>query len=192
MNASYSKSFRSSQSSRSSSVGSNGPRRLKRTRCCGVATVAIGSIWRKPRRRTVSSTDVAEPSRSCARTAIRRARRRSGRSRLADHAVPAARHLELAAPAPAIRTSIGAVPAGSPTGNHPRPTRTTIRRPSSSPSGAKLSPDSSYAGRLERALKRLDRRRHVVDGQPDFCEAQLRRACGRAISSTTFSSGSRK
>ncbi len=36
--------------------GSNGPSRLKRTSCWGVATVAIGSICRKPSRRTVSST----------------------------------------------------------------------------------------------------------------------------------------
>jgi len=62
MNASYSKSLRSFQSNRSSSAGSKGPSRLKRTSCCGVATVEIGSIWRKPSRRTVSSTDVAEPS----------------------------------------------------------------------------------------------------------------------------------
>ena len=39
----------------------------------GRATVAIGSSWRKPSRRTVSSTPDAEPSSSCARTAIRRA-----------------------------------------------------------------------------------------------------------------------
>src|SRR5438477_12721352 len=71
MNASYSNSFRSSHSSRSSSVASNGPSRLKSTSCCGVATEAIGSIWRKPRRRTVSRTLRAEPSSSCARTAIR-------------------------------------------------------------------------------------------------------------------------
>src|SRR5438552_14564849 len=73
MKAPDSKSFRSFQSRRSSSAASNAPMRLQRTSCCGVATVAIGSIWRKPSRRTVSSTLEAEPSRSCARTAIRRA-----------------------------------------------------------------------------------------------------------------------
>src|SRR5580765_3580975 len=73
MNAAHSNSFRSSQSSRSSSVVSYGPRRLQRTRCCGGATVEIGSICRKPSLRTVSSTLVALPSSSCARTAIRRA-----------------------------------------------------------------------------------------------------------------------
>ena len=64
---------RSTQSSRSSSAVSNAPRRLQRTRCCGVATAAIGSSWRNPSRRTVSRTLVADPSRSCDRTAIRRA-----------------------------------------------------------------------------------------------------------------------
>ena len=64
---------RSSQSSRSSSPRSNGPSRLQSTRCCGGATVEIGSSCRKPSRRTVLSTSVAEPSSSCARTAIRRA-----------------------------------------------------------------------------------------------------------------------
>src|SRR3954447_15929336 len=73
MNASYSNSLRCFQRSRSSCVGSKGPSRLNRTSCCGVATVAMGSIWRKPSRRTVSSTLRAEPSRSCARTAILRA-----------------------------------------------------------------------------------------------------------------------
>src|SRR3954452_8259110 len=73
MNASYSKSLRSSESSGSSSAASYAPSRLQRTSCCGVATVAIGSIWRKPSRRTVSSTPSAEPSSACARTAIRRA-----------------------------------------------------------------------------------------------------------------------
>src|ERR1044072_8454974 len=73
MNASYSNSLRAFQSRRSSSAGSNGPSRLKRTSCCGVATVAIGSICKWPRRRTVSSTDLADPSSSCARTAILRA-----------------------------------------------------------------------------------------------------------------------
>src|SRR5207248_162542 len=47
-------------------------------------------------------------------------------------------------PAPVSVTSIGAEPEGTPTGNHSRPTRTTISRPSSSPSGAKLSSQSSY------------------------------------------------
>src|SRR5919106_3520528 len=73
MNAFHSKSCLSSQSSRSSSAGSYGPRRLKRTSRCGGATVEIGSIWRKPSRLTVSSTEVAEPSSSWAGTAIRRA-----------------------------------------------------------------------------------------------------------------------
>src|SRR5919204_5969241 len=73
MNARHSTSCRSCQSSRSSSAASNAPRRLQSTRCCGGATVAIGSSWRNPSRRTVSSTVVAESSRSCARTAIRRA-----------------------------------------------------------------------------------------------------------------------
>src|SRR5436190_21019677 len=41
--------------------------------------------------------------------------------------------------ASAIVISIGASPAGTPTGNQPRPTRTTISNPSSSPIGAKLS-----------------------------------------------------
>ena len=50
----HSISFLSSQSRRSSSATSNGPRRLQRTSCCGGATVEIGSIWRKPSRRTVS------------------------------------------------------------------------------------------------------------------------------------------
>src|SRR5215212_4551828 len=71
MNAFHSKSCFSSQSSRSSSAGSWAPRRLKRTSRCGGATVEIGSIWRKPSRRTVSRTEVAEPSSACARTAIR-------------------------------------------------------------------------------------------------------------------------
>ena len=56
MNASHSTSFRSSQISRSSSSRSYGPSRLQRTRYCGGATVEIGSICRKPSRRTVSST----------------------------------------------------------------------------------------------------------------------------------------
>src|SRR4051795_6108311 len=73
MNASYSNSFRCFHSSRSSSAGSNGPSRLKRTSSCGLATVEIGSSCRKPSRRTVSSTPSAEPSSACARTAIRRA-----------------------------------------------------------------------------------------------------------------------
>ena len=73
MYAFHSMSFFSSHSSRSSSVLSYGPSRLQRTSCCGGATVEIGSIWRKPSRRTVSRTPVAEPSRSCARMAIRRA-----------------------------------------------------------------------------------------------------------------------
>src|SRR5206468_8596581 len=62
-----------SQSRRSSSARSYGPRRLQRTRCCGGATVEIGSSWRKPSRRTVSRTPVALPSSACAWTAMRRA-----------------------------------------------------------------------------------------------------------------------
>src|SRR5579864_1818308 len=73
MKARHSTSLRSSHNSRSSSARSYGPSRLHSTRCCGGATVEIGSSWRKPRRRTVSRTPVADPSRSCARTAIRRA-----------------------------------------------------------------------------------------------------------------------
>src|SRR5581483_1187611 len=73
MKARHSTSLRSSHSSRSSSARSYGPSRLQSTRCCGGATVEIGSSWRKPRRRTVSRTPVADPSRSCARTAMRRA-----------------------------------------------------------------------------------------------------------------------
>src|SRR5947207_6286035 len=65
--------MRGDQSSGSSCAGSYGPSRLKSTSCCGVATVAIGSICRKPSRLTVSSTPRAEPSSSCARTAILRA-----------------------------------------------------------------------------------------------------------------------
>src|SRR5919197_5097290 len=73
MKAFHSNSFLSSQSRRSSSAGSYGPSRLQSTRRCGVATVAMGSICSEPSPRTVSSTDVADPSSSCARTAIRRA-----------------------------------------------------------------------------------------------------------------------
>src|SRR5438105_91990 len=73
MNAPNSNNFRSSQSNRSSSRVSNAPSRLQSTSCCGVATDAIGSICRKPRRRTVSSTVVALPSSNWARTAMRRA-----------------------------------------------------------------------------------------------------------------------
>ena len=73
MNAFHSKSCFLSQSSPSSSARSYGPRRLQRTRYWGGATVEIGSICRRPRRRTVASTSCAEPSRSCARTAMRRA-----------------------------------------------------------------------------------------------------------------------
>src|SRR5438045_899253 len=73
MNAFHSNSFRSFHSSRSSSPLSKAPSRLQRTRCCGGAMVEIGSICRKPSVRTVSSTFVALPSRSCARTAMRRA-----------------------------------------------------------------------------------------------------------------------
>src|SRR6266511_3843154 len=73
MNASHSKSFRSFHISRSSSTTSNAPSRLKSTRCCGGATVEIGSICRKPRRRTTSSTSFALPSSACACTAMRRA-----------------------------------------------------------------------------------------------------------------------
>src|SRR5919202_5559733 len=72
MKAWYSKRRRSCHSRRSSSDGSyRGPRRLKRTRCCGGAIVEIGSIWRKPSRRMVSRTPSALPSRSCACTAMR-------------------------------------------------------------------------------------------------------------------------
>ena len=73
MNAFHSNSARSSHSSRSSSPRSKAPSRLHSTSSCGVATVAIGSSWRNPSRRTVSSTPRAEPSRACARTAILRA-----------------------------------------------------------------------------------------------------------------------
>src|SRR5438105_11708337 len=73
MKAPDSNSFRSSQSRRSSSAMSKAPRRLQSTSCCGVATVAIGSIWRQPSRRTVSRIPLALPSRAWARTAIRRA-----------------------------------------------------------------------------------------------------------------------
>src|SRR5215471_13501388 len=52
---------------------SNEPSLLQRTRCCGGATTEIGSSWRKPSRRTVSSTPPEPSSRPCARTAIRRA-----------------------------------------------------------------------------------------------------------------------
>src|SRR4029453_13055422 len=71
MNAFHSKSCFRFQSRRSSSARSYGPSRLHRTRCCGGATVEIGSIWSRPRCRTVDSTSFAEPSSSCARTAIR-------------------------------------------------------------------------------------------------------------------------
>src|ERR1043166_9295029 len=73
MKARHSTSFRSSQSRRSSSAGSNAPSLLHSTRYCGGATAEIGSICRKPSRRTVSSTPEAEPSRSWERTAILRA-----------------------------------------------------------------------------------------------------------------------
>src|SRR5829696_6275546 len=73
MKAAHSKSLRSSHSSRSSSVASYGPRRLQSTSCCGVAMAAIGSICRNPSLRTVSRTPSALPSRSCDRTAMRRA-----------------------------------------------------------------------------------------------------------------------
>ena len=73
MRAAHSKSSRSSHSKRSSSLRSKPPRRLQRTRCWGAATVAIGSSWRKPSCRMVASTPRADPSRSCARTAILRA-----------------------------------------------------------------------------------------------------------------------
>src|SRR5215210_9284346 len=71
MNAFHSKSLRFSNRPSSSDL-SYGPRRLQRTRYWGGATVEIGSICRKPKRRTVSRTFDAEPSRSCARTAILR------------------------------------------------------------------------------------------------------------------------
>src|SRR5918998_551621 len=73
MNAFHSKSFFSSHRSRSSAARSYPPSRLHRTRYCGGATVEIGSICRNPRRRTVSRTSLADPSRSWARTAILRA-----------------------------------------------------------------------------------------------------------------------
>src|SRR5438034_328364 len=73
MNARHSKSCFRSQSSRSSAARSYGPSRLQSTRYCGGATVEIGSIWSQPRCRTVSSTLFADPSSSCARTAMRRA-----------------------------------------------------------------------------------------------------------------------
>src|SRR5687768_9945052 len=73
MKASHWKSFFCSHNSRSSSARSYGPRRLQRTRYCGGATVAIGSICRNPSCRTVSRTSFAEPSSSWERTAIRRA-----------------------------------------------------------------------------------------------------------------------
>jgi elongation factor P len=58
---------------------------------CAVATVAIGSSWRQPSHRTVSSTDVAEPSRSWARIAIRRASSMvTSRARAAG--IPASNH----------------------------------------------------------------------------------------------------
>src|SRR5437870_8733679 len=73
MKAPYSKSLLSCHRRRSSSPVSKGPSRLQRTRCWGVATEAIGSICRNPIRRTVSRIVVALPSRSCPRTAMRRA-----------------------------------------------------------------------------------------------------------------------
>src|ERR1043166_319167 len=73
MNASYSKSLRCFQSRRSSSPGSNVPRRLKRRSGGGVAPVEMGSICKWPSRRTVWSTDFTEPLSACACTAMRRA-----------------------------------------------------------------------------------------------------------------------
>src|SRR5262249_52928553 len=73
MNAPHSKSLRSCQSRRSSSAVSNPPTRLQSTRGWGGATLEIGSICKKPRRRTMSRTEVALPSSSWARTAMRRA-----------------------------------------------------------------------------------------------------------------------
>src|SRR5918995_1948005 len=73
MKAFHSNSRRSFHRSRSSSARSSRPSRLQRTSCCGGATVEMGSIWRKPRRRIVSRTPRADPSRSCARIAILRA-----------------------------------------------------------------------------------------------------------------------
>ena len=49
------------------------PQSAPETRYCGGATDEIGSIWRNPRRRTVSRTPVRGAVRSCARTAILRA-----------------------------------------------------------------------------------------------------------------------
>ena len=106
MNARHSISFRSSQSSRSSSARSNGPSRLQRTRCCGGATVEIGSIWRKPSRRTVSRTPPAEPSSSCVRTAMRRA---SARLTTVDFTGFVLAHLP---PAPARVLEVGCGSAG--------------------------------------------------------------------------------
>src|SRR6266542_1582962 len=73
MNAPCSNSLRSCHRRRSSSAVSNCPSRLQGTRCCGVATVAIGSIWRNPILRTTSRMFLALPSSSWARIAIRRA-----------------------------------------------------------------------------------------------------------------------
>src|SRR5919201_4541478 len=101
MNARHSTSFRSSQSSRSSSARSKSSSRLQRTRYCGGATAPIGSICKNPRRRTVSRTPVADPSRSCERTAIRRA---CARLTSLDFATFALSHLP---PAPARVLEVG-------------------------------------------------------------------------------------
>src|SRR6201987_2924467 len=101
MNGRHSTSFRSSHRRRSSSARSYEPRRLHGTRYCGGATVEIGSIWRKPRRRTVSSRRVAERSSSCERTAMRRA---SARLTSVDFTTFVLQHLP---PAPARVLEVG-------------------------------------------------------------------------------------
>src|SRR5579864_4160274 len=101
MNARHSTSLRSSHRRRSSSARSYEPRRLHGTRYCGGATVEIGSIWRKPSRRTVSSRPVAEPSSSCERTAMRRA---SARLTSVDFTTFVLQHLP---PAPARVLEVG-------------------------------------------------------------------------------------
>lgn len=99
MKASHSNSFLSTHNKRSSSLVSKAPSLLHRTRCCGRATAAIGSICRKPSLRTVSRTPRAEPSSSWALTAMRRASSRltttllaKKQNRLVDVAVRAFAH----------------------------------------------------------------------------------------------------
>ena len=95
--------------------------------------------------------------------------------------------------APAIVTSTGDEPAGTPTGNQPRPTRTTISRPSSSPSGAKLSSHVVVRMQAELVLEDGDGCGHVLDRQTDLGEAELGVRL-RAVRSARrrSSSGSRK